>query len=162
MVSASTGGNVIEAEGLTKAYAGRTVLAGVSLSIAEGETVVIIGPSGSGKTTFLRCLNYLETPDGGVVRLRGVPIGVDARHRPLPEAQLAMQRSRIGFVFQRFNLFAHLTALDNVAIGPHRVHHNAFPRKHLPTCGNSCRRSRSSGCPTGSRTSGRCTDMRAR
>ena len=121
MVSTSTAGKVIEAEGLMKAYGGRTVLCGVSLSIAESETVVIIGPSGSGKTTFLRCLNYLETPDGGVVRLRGVPIGVDARGRPLPEAPLARQRSRIGFVFQRFNLFAHLTALDNVAIGPHRV-----------------------------------------
>ena len=112
---------VIEAEGLTKAYGGRTVLAGVSLDIEEGETVVIIGPSGSGKTTLLRCLNYLETPDAGVVRLRGVPVGLDHRNRPLPEARIALQRSRIGFVFQRFNLFSHLSALDNVAIGPRRV-----------------------------------------
>ena len=112
---------VIAAEGLSKAYGERTVLAGVSLSIEEGETVVIIGPSGSGKTTFLRCLNFLETPDAGVVRLRGVPIGVDQHMRLLPEAAIARQRSRIGFVFQRFNLFAHLTAEDNVAIGPRRV-----------------------------------------
>ena len=112
---------VLSAEHLTKAYAGRTVLAGVSLAIEEGETVVIIGPSGSGKTTFLRCLNYLETPDAGVVRLRGVPVGIDQHNRLLPEAAIARQRSRIGFVFQRFNLFAHLTAEDNVAIGPRRV-----------------------------------------
>lgn len=111
---------VISAANLTKAYGGRTVLAGVSLLIAEGETVVIIGPSGSGKTTFLRCLNYLERPDSGLVRLRGLPIGLDERNRLLPEAAIAKQRSRIGFVFQRFNLFSHLTALDNVSIGPRR------------------------------------------
>lgn len=117
---------VIEAEGLVKAYGGRTVLAGVSLAIDESETVVIIGPSGSGKTTLLRCLNRLETPDAGVVRLRGVPVGVDERGDPLLEKQLALQRSRMGFVFQRFNLFAHLTALDNVAIGPRRVLHKSL------------------------------------
>jgi polar amino acid transport system ATP-binding protein len=112
---------VIEARGLVKSYGTRTVLCGVDLAIDEGETVVIIGPSGSGKTTLLRCLNRLETPDSGIVRLRGVPIGVDEHNHPLPERQLARQRSRIGFVFQRFNLFAHLTALENVAIGPRRV-----------------------------------------
>jgi polar amino acid transport system ATP-binding protein len=112
---------VIEADRLSKAYGGRTVLDGVSLTIAESETVVIIGPSGSGKTTLLRCLNHLETPDAGVVRLRGEPIGLDHHGWPLPEASVARQRSRIGFVFQRFNLFAHLSALDNVAIGPRRV-----------------------------------------
>ena len=112
---------VVAAVEVCKAYGGRTVLNGVSLSIAEGETVVIIGPSGSGKTTLLRCLNYLERPDAGLVRLRGVPVGVDGSGRPLPEAKLAKQRSRIGFVFQRFNLFSHLSALDNVAIGPCRV-----------------------------------------
>ena len=112
---------VIEATGLVKHYGPRIVLCGVDLAIGEGETVVIIGPSGSGKTTLLRCLNRLETPDSGTVRLRGVQIGVDEHDRPLPESQLARQRSRIGFVFQRFNLFAHLTALENVAIGPRRV-----------------------------------------
>ena len=112
---------VIEAQGIRKAYGDRTVLRDVSLSVGEGETVVLIGPSGSGKTTLLRCLNRLETPDAGLVRLRGEPIGVDESGRPLSEARLAKQRSRFGFVFQRFNLFAHLTALDNVAIGPHRV-----------------------------------------
>jgi polar amino acid transport system ATP-binding protein len=112
---------VITATSLTKSYGGNAVLAGVSLEIEEGETVVIIGPSGSGKTTFLRCLNYLERPDTGLVRLRGVPVGIDQHNRPLPEAAIAKQRSKIGFVFQRFNLFVHLTALDNVSIGPRLV-----------------------------------------
>jgi polar amino acid transport system ATP-binding protein len=113
--------SVIEATDISKAYGDRTVLDRVSLSIAEGDTVVVIGPSGSGKTTLLRCLNWLERPDAGVVRLRGEAVGLDHRGHPLPEAALARQRSRIGFVFQRFNLFAHLSALDNVAIGPQRV-----------------------------------------
>ena len=112
---------VLEASGVTKAYGGRTVLRGASLDVSEGETVVIIGPSGSGKTTLLRCLNWLETPDGGEVRLRGERIGRDERGRLLSEAALARQRARFGFVFQRFNLFAHLSALDNVAVGPRRV-----------------------------------------
>ena len=112
---------VIEATNVSKAYGGRTVLHKVSLAIGEGDTVVLIGPSGSGKTTLLRCLNWLETPDAGVVRLRGEAVGLDHRGLALPEAALARQRSRIGFVFQRFNLFAHLSALDNVAIGPQRV-----------------------------------------
>jgi polar amino acid transport system ATP-binding protein len=93
----------------------------VDLSVADGETVVIIGPSGAGKTTLLRCCNHLETPDAGVIRLSGEPFGVDASGRPLPERRHCRQRSKVGFVFQRFNLFAHLTALENVALGPHRV-----------------------------------------
>ena len=112
---------VIQSEDLSKAYGDRTVLDRVSLSIAEGDTVVLIGPSGSGKTTLLRCLNWLEKPDSGTVRLRGEAVGIDHRGEFLSEAALAKQRSRIGFVFQRFNLFAHLSALDNVAIGPQRV-----------------------------------------
>ena len=112
---------VLQATGLSKQYAGRSVLSNAALTVHEGETVVIIGPSGSGKTTLLRCLNWLEVPDTGQVLLRGNRLGHDAQGRPLPEAVLAAQRSRIGFVFQRFNLFAHLSALDNVAIGPRRV-----------------------------------------
>jgi polar amino acid transport system ATP-binding protein len=112
---------VLQANGLTKSFHQRAVLRGVSLSVEEGETIVIVGPSGSGKTTLLRCLNWLETPDAGTVMLRGEAVGRDASGRELAEAVLARQRSRIGFVFQRFNLFAHLSALDNVAIGPQRV-----------------------------------------
>jgi polar amino acid transport system ATP-binding protein len=112
---------LLRAEGIAKAYGGRTVLHGASLAVDEGETVVVIGPSGSGKTTLLRCLNWLETPDAGTVSLRGESIGRDASGRRLAEGALARQRSRFGFVFQRFNLFAHLSALDNVSIGPQRV-----------------------------------------
>jgi polar amino acid transport system ATP-binding protein len=112
---------VLQADGLTKSFNQRPVLRGVSLSIKEGESIVIVGPSGSGKTTFLRCLNWLETPDSGSIMLRGERVGRDAGGREVGEALLARQRSRIGFVFQRFNLFAHLSALDNVAIGPQRV-----------------------------------------
>ena len=112
---------VLQATDICKSYAGRQILHNASLSVAERETVVLIGPSGSGKTTFLRCLNWLETPDSGSILLRGDPIGRSTNGAPHSEADLARQRSRIGFVFQRFNLFAHLSALDNVAIGPRRV-----------------------------------------
>jgi polar amino acid transport system ATP-binding protein len=112
---------VLQAEGLSKQFGDRQVLRDASLRIVEGETVVVIGPSGSGKTTLLRCLNWLEVPDAGRVLLRGQRIGFDHAGRALPESAVAGQRARIGFVFQRFNLFAHLTALDNVAIGPQRV-----------------------------------------
>jgi polar amino acid transport system ATP-binding protein len=112
---------LLAVDGLSKRYGDRTVLDRVSLRLAPRETLVAIGPSGSGKTTLLRCINRLETPDGGIVRLRGEAIGIDHRGLPLPEAELARQRSRIGFVFQRFNLFVHLSALENVAIGPQRV-----------------------------------------
>ena len=112
---------VLQAIDVCKSYADREILHKASLSVAERETVVLIGPSGSGKTTFLRCLNWLETPDSGSIFLRGDSIGRGSSGTHLSEADIARQRSRIGFVFQRFNLFAHLSALDNVAIGPRRV-----------------------------------------
>jgi polar amino acid transport system ATP-binding protein len=113
--------NKLEVRGLAKAYNGRAVFRNVDLDIADGQTVVIIGPSGSGKTTLLRCCNHLEVPEAGSIRLAGEPFGVTDAGRPLSEKQHCRQRARIGFVFQRFNLFAHLTALENVAIGPRRV-----------------------------------------
>jgi polar amino acid transport system ATP-binding protein len=101
------------------------VLRSVDLDVARGETVVIIGASGSGKTTLLRCISHLESPSAGVVDLEGQPIGrverQDGKVRPATERELARQRRGIGFVFQRFNLFPHLTALDNVAIGLYKV-----------------------------------------
>ncbi|MEL6101024.1 MAG: amino acid ABC transporter ATP-binding protein [Pseudomonadota bacterium] len=107
---------VIQVQGLSKSFGDNLVLRGVSLDVAAGETVVIIGASGSGKTTFLRCLNRLEEPSDGAVRLDGTLVGASAS-----EALVADQISQFGFVFQRFNLFPHLTARDNVAIGPEKV-----------------------------------------
>ncbi|MEI8399556.1 MAG: amino acid ABC transporter ATP-binding protein [Alcaligenaceae bacterium] len=113
--------NLLQIENLHKQYAGRTVLSDVSLSVKPNETLVLIGPSGSGKTTLLRCVNYLETPDSGIITLDGERLGVSSTGQRLPENMLAAQRQRIGFVFQRFNLFAHLSAIENVAIGPQKV-----------------------------------------
>jgi polar amino acid transport system ATP-binding protein len=111
----------LQVRGLSKAYHGRTIFQNVDLDVANGETVVIIGPSGSGKTTLLRCCNHLEAPESGSIRLAGEPFGQTADGRPLSEKRHCRQRARIGFVFQRFNLFAHLTALQNAAIGPQRI-----------------------------------------
>jgi polar amino acid transport system ATP-binding protein len=107
---------LLAVRGLTKRFADRTVLEAIDLDVADGETVTLIGASGSGKTTLLRCLNRLETPDAGSIRLGAETIGT-----PPGEANLARQRRLFGFVFQRFNLFPHLTALQNVALGPRRV-----------------------------------------
>ena len=116
---------LLRVERVEKTYDDRQVLRGVSLDVAERETIAIIGASGSGKTTLLRCINHLETPTAGTVYLAGKSIGgtfgADGRWVPASEGQLARERRAFGFVFQRFNLFPHLTALDNVAIGPQRV-----------------------------------------
>jgi polar amino acid transport system ATP-binding protein len=106
--------SLLRVSGLTKRFGARVAVDDCSLNVAEGEIVVLIGPSGCGKTTFLRCINHLEAPTAGTVTLRGTAI--EGGERELPRL-----RRRIGFVFQRFNLFHHLTALDNVAIGPERV-----------------------------------------
>lgn len=111
---------------VTKTYGNRVVLRPTDLTVSQGETVVIIGPSGSGKTTLLRCIAYLEMPDAGTILVEGKPVGfVQKRNegrRRASERELARQRRAIGFVFQRFNLFPHLSALDNVAIGLQKVH----------------------------------------
>lgn len=93
----------------TKSFAGQEVLRGVSLTVAEQHVTAIIGASGSGKSTLLRCINGLETLDAGTISLEGHPI-------PRRTADLRHWRERIGFVFQSFNLFPHLTALENVAL----------------------------------------------
>jgi cystine transport system ATP-binding protein len=108
---------MIETSRLTKSFNGVPVLRGIDLRVEQGEVVAIIGPSGSGKTTLLRCLNLLETPDGGTVRVGD--IGIDTA-RPLAGQQAALRalRRRVGFVFQNFQLFPHRTALENVMEGP--------------------------------------------
>jgi polar amino acid transport system ATP-binding protein len=100
------------------------VLAGIDLEVKRGEKVCIIGPSGSGKTTLLRCINYLEKPASGHIYIEGTLIGekqANGRFVHLSDRELAKERREIGFVFQRFNLFPHLTALENASIAPRKV-----------------------------------------
>jgi polar amino acid transport system ATP-binding protein len=109
---------------LHKRFGELEVLAGIDLEVARGEKVSILGPSGSGKTTLLRCINYLEKPSSGRIYIDDVLIGeklVNGRTVHLSDRELAKERREIGFVFQRFNLFPHLTALENVTIAPRKV-----------------------------------------
>ena len=116
---------ILRVEHLSKAFGATTVLSDVSLTVEKGEILIVIGPSGSGKTTLLRCIHCLEHPDRGSILLDGVPFGHGGESggawQPDPPRELDAKRRRVGFVFQRFNLFANLTALDNVSIGPRRV-----------------------------------------
>ena len=118
---AGPAGNVIEAFEVRKRYGGNEVLRGVSFGIKRGEVKAILGPSGSGKSTLLRCMALLEPLDGGEIRLDGARVGTregrGGRLQSLSESDLARQRADIGMVFQRFNLFPHLSALGNVMIG---------------------------------------------
>jgi polar amino acid transport system ATP-binding protein len=115
---------------LHKSFGALEVLKGVDLEVARGECISIIGPSGSGKTTLLRCVNFLEHPTKGQIWVDGQRIGqreVGGRLRDLSDREMARERAEIGFVFQRFNLFPHLSARDNVALAPRRVRGMARP-----------------------------------
>ncbi len=107
-----------------KSFGRLEVLKGVSLDVARGETVCIIGPSGSGKTTFIRCINHLEKIDAGRITVNGRLIGYredTGKLREDSEKSIAKQRTQIGMVFQRFNLFPHKTAMENVIEAPVHV-----------------------------------------
>jgi polar amino acid transport system ATP-binding protein len=115
---------MIEAQSITKSFGSHKVLKGVSLTVQPGEVSCIIGPSGSGKSTFLRCINHLEKIDGGRLYVDGEIMGYresNGRLHELRESEADVQRRDIGMVFQRFNLFPHMTALQNVTAGPIRV-----------------------------------------
>ena len=115
---------VLHAEDVHKSFGRLQVLKGVSLEMTKGETVCIIGPSGSGKTTFIRCINHLEKIDSGRIEVNGHLIGYRQRGGKLvedSERNIARQRTEIGMVFQRFNLFPHKTALENVIEAPVHV-----------------------------------------
>ena len=105
--------------GLIKSFGDHRVLDGISFEVASGKVVVIIGPSGSGKTTILRSLNALETPDAGVVRI-GTDIAVDFSG-PVTKAEIAALRRKSAMVFQHYNLFPHMTVLQNITEGPVQV-----------------------------------------
>ncbi|WP_292457311.1 ATP-binding cassette domain-containing protein, partial [Mesorhizobium sp.] len=115
---------IVRARGVGKRFQSFHALSGVDMDVMPGEVVCIVGPSGSGKTTFLRCINQLERIDAGCIYLDNELVGyrVDAGvvHR-LSEREIARQRRATGMVFQRFNLFPHMTALENVIEGPVQV-----------------------------------------
>jgi polar amino acid transport system ATP-binding protein len=115
---------MVRMEGVTKAFGENVVLNNLDLEVPAGEKIVIVGPSGSGKTTILRVIMTLEHPDKGLVWVGGDYLYHEKRGDELVKASmrhLRRVRGRVGMVFQHFNLFPHLTALENVAIGPHKV-----------------------------------------
>ena len=108
---------MIKVEGLHKSYGDNEVLKGIDVTIAEQEVVVVIGPSGGGKSTFLRCLNYLEVPTSGTITFDGIPLN--------GEANINEVRQEVGMVFQKFNLFPHMTVMDNLTLAPTIVRHES-------------------------------------
>ncbi|MGQ4511711.1 ATP-binding cassette domain-containing protein [Streptomyces sp. DW26H14] len=112
---------MVAARGVRKHFGHLEVLKGIDLTVGNGEVVVLLGPSGSGKSTFLRCLNHLEVPDGGSLRVAGELIGFRRTRtgvRHLKPREVTRQRRDIGMVFQHFNLFPHLTVMENVIEAP--------------------------------------------
>jgi len=128
--------SILRADDVHKRFGRLEVLEGISLDVRRGETVCIIGPSGSGKSTFLRCINHLEKIDSGRIEVNGHLIGYRERNGQLvedSEKNIAKQRAEIGMVFQRFNLFPHMTALGNVIEAPCRV--RGIPEKQAVASG---------------------------
>jgi polar amino acid transport system ATP-binding protein len=120
-----SGGRImVKAETVRKSFGSNEVLRGISLEVLAGQVMCIIGPSGSGKSTFLRCINRLESIDAGRLLVDGQLVGhreKDGKLYELRDREVNHNRAQIGMVFQHFNLFPHMTALDNVTIGPVRV-----------------------------------------
>ncbi|MFD0343485.1 amino acid ABC transporter ATP-binding protein [Streptomyces sp. NPDC127117] len=115
---------MVHAEGVRKHFGKVSVLRGIDLTVERGRVCCLLGPSGSGKSTFLRCINHLEKIDGGSLSVDGAPVGYRQqgdRLYELKEREIARARRDIGMVFQRFNLFPHLTALENVMEAPVKV-----------------------------------------
>ncbi|MFF0410541.1 amino acid ABC transporter ATP-binding protein [Kitasatospora sp. NPDC004745] len=115
---------MVHAQGVRKHFGRLEVLKGIDLTVEQGQVCCLLGPSGSGKSTFLRCINHLEKVDAGRLTVDGDLVGyrqVGSRLHELRESEVAQRRRDIGMVFQRFNLFPHLTALENVIEAPVRV-----------------------------------------
>jgi polar amino acid transport system ATP-binding protein len=114
----------VQIRGLRKRFGAREVLRGIDLDVPKSSVMCIIGPSGSGKSTLLACINHLERIDGGRLWVEGELVGYrehNGRLHELPERQVARMRQRVGMVFQQFNLFPHMTALENIVEAPIRV-----------------------------------------
>lgn len=115
---------ILEIKNLTKSFGELKVLKGIDLSVHKGDTIVLIGSSGSGKSTLLRCLNFMELPTSGRIFLKGESLGTEKKSRngtvsiEYPESTLCSIRTRVGMVFQQFNLFPHMKVLNNVMEGP--------------------------------------------
>lgn len=117
----SSSSPMVDAIDVRKRFGANEVLKGITLQVQKGQVLCLIGPSGSGKSTFLRCINHLETINGGLIRVDGILMGYREQGSTLHEmhpAAIAEQRQDIGMVFQRFNLFPHLTALQNIIEAP--------------------------------------------
>jgi polar amino acid transport system ATP-binding protein len=115
---------ILLAQNVHKAYGRNEVLKGIDLQVAKGEVMCILGPSGSGKSTFLRCINHLEPTDRGRIYVDGELVGCRERKgrlHELPDREICSARTKMGMVFQHFNLFPHMTVLDNLIEGPVRV-----------------------------------------
>lgn len=122
--AAVTGLPMVAANSVCKRFGSLEVLRGINLTVDRGEVLCLLGPSGSGKSTFLRCINHLEKIDRGRLVVDGVLVGYREAGgvlHELPEREIARKRAQIGMVFQRFNLFAHMTAVENVMEAPMRV-----------------------------------------
>ena len=120
----TAGHPMVDAIGVHKKFGLVEVLKGIDLTVQRGEVMCIIGPSGSGKSTFLRCINHLEKVDAGQLYVDGELVGYQRRGNrlhELREREIARKRSEIGMVFQRFNLFPHMTAIDSIISGPVHV-----------------------------------------
>jgi polar amino acid transport system ATP-binding protein len=117
-------GPMVKAEGVHKRYGANEVLKGIDLEVEKGEVMCMLGPSGSGKSTFLRCINHLENINSGRLSVDGELVGYresGGKLHELPDKEVIRKRALIGMVFQHFNLFPHMTAMENVTLAPTRV-----------------------------------------
>jgi len=115
---------MVEAKGVHKYYGSNLVVKGIDLTVAQGEVMCLLGPSGSGKSTFLRCINHLEKINAGSITVAGELVGYrenNGRLYELRDSEIAQRRSEIGMVFQQFNLFPHMTVLENLIEAPVQV-----------------------------------------